>query len=253
MYKIVIPSYKREKTIIKKTLNTLHRHNINPKLIYIFVANKDEYNKYKKIIPTNLYYKIIIGKEGLAQQRNFIINYFQEGERILNIDDDIDEIYQLQGKKLIPCTNLHQLIKLGFKLCKKYKTKLLGIYPVQNSFFMDNSLHVGLYYIVGCLFWNINTHDKSLKIKFSEKEDFYRSIIYYKKFGKLLRFDNITIKTNYYTEKGGMQENRTEKRVTKYADYLVKKYPQYCTYNTARKKHTEIKFLRQKNNKKIKF
>ena len=48
-YVIAIPSYQRSELIIKKTLSTLFKHNINPSLITIFLANKEEYNTYSKL------------------------------------------------------------------------------------------------------------------------------------------------------------------------------------------------------------
>ena len=47
-YKIAIPSYKRAETIKKKTLKLLSNYNIDPERIKVFVADKKEYNEYKK-------------------------------------------------------------------------------------------------------------------------------------------------------------------------------------------------------------
>ena len=46
-YQIAIPSYKRERTIIDKTLNVLFRYNIDPKKIKVFV-NDEEPDEYEK-------------------------------------------------------------------------------------------------------------------------------------------------------------------------------------------------------------
>lgn len=253
MYKIVIPTFKRYDTLQNKTLHMLAKNNIDPKLIDIFVADEQEYYKYKKTLNSHYFNKIIIGKHTLHKQRNFIQQYYKENQKLLWIDDDIEEIQQLHKGKLIPIRNLDNLIRLGFKICLKNNTRLLGIYPVNNAFFMKNTIHSGLYYIIGCFYWTINTHNKELSVQLEDKEDFERSIKYYKKYGKVLRFDNITVKTNYYNEKGGMQETRTNKRITQSAYYLIKKYPTYCEINSQRKKHTEIKFKKQKNNHKIKL
>ena len=52
-YIVVIPSYNRSETLKKKTLATLLNHKIETKKIYIFVANKEEENVYKKAIYGN--------------------------------------------------------------------------------------------------------------------------------------------------------------------------------------------------------
>ena len=91
--------------------------------IYLFVANKTELKLYQSIIPTNQYNKIIVGKKGLKNQRNYITNYFPEGHPIVQMDDDINEISQLYQIKstitknkrkryyrLNPITNLNNFL-----------------------------------------------------------------------------------------------------------------------------------------------
>jgi hypothetical protein len=45
-YVIAIPSYKRAQVLQSKTMTVLASYNIDPKLIYIFVASKEEYDIY---------------------------------------------------------------------------------------------------------------------------------------------------------------------------------------------------------------
>ena len=59
-YIICIPSYKRSKLCNEQTLEMLHKNKINPKLIYVYVADKEEYNEYKNILDKHKYNKIII-------------------------------------------------------------------------------------------------------------------------------------------------------------------------------------------------
>ena len=47
MYKVAIPSYKREKILLKKSLPTLIEGKVSPNQIYIFVANKSEQKNYE--------------------------------------------------------------------------------------------------------------------------------------------------------------------------------------------------------------
>ena len=96
-YIIAIPSYKRHIIIKNQTLAVLEKYKILPSLIYVFVANKTEEilcktsldNAYQKKI------KIVIGKKGLKNQRNFISSYFPKMTCIVQMDDDIKGIYKL--------------------------------------------------------------------------------------------------------------------------------------------------------------
>ena len=87
MYIIAIPSYHRSDIIQEKTLPLLISRGIKPKDIYIFVADKDEEKIYKENIPKNLFKEIVVGKKGISYQRNFIFDYFKEGQYIVFIDN----------------------------------------------------------------------------------------------------------------------------------------------------------------------
>ena len=91
-YQIAIPSYQRYEMLKNKTLNTLKKHNINSNLITIFVANQKQFDEYSKGIPKSMYNKLIIGKKGLKNQRNFINSYYPENTYLIQMDDDIDDI-----------------------------------------------------------------------------------------------------------------------------------------------------------------
>ena len=57
-YVVAIPTYNRIDEVIKKTLNTLKEGCVNKNKIYLFVANKAQYELYEKSVPKNLYNKI---------------------------------------------------------------------------------------------------------------------------------------------------------------------------------------------------
>lgn len=260
-YIIAIPTYKRYELLKNNTLNVLQKHNISKNLIYIFVANKIEYNLYTKHIPINMYNKIIIGKKGLKHQRNFITKYFEENVNIVNMDDDISNIKELYYKtssnkksrknynyKLKTLNNLDKFIKTAFKLCKKHNLYLWGIYPIPNPFFMNTTISKDLKFIVGPFWGVINRHDSDLYATINEKENVERSIKYYIKDKGTLRFNNVTIETKYYKNPGGMQaENKDRKEeALKSAKYLVKKYPAYAKLHLTKKSgYPEVKLIKQ--------
>ena len=91
MFKIVIPSYNRVDKLKNTTLKLLERENIDKKIIYIFVANEEEYIKYKKEFTD---YNIIKGVIGLLAQIKFIENYFDKDDYLVRIEDDIENIFK---------------------------------------------------------------------------------------------------------------------------------------------------------------
>lgn len=245
-YKIAIPSFKRANTLRKKTLQYLSLCKVPQNKIYIFVADYDEHAIYSREL-AETQYNIIVGEHTLCAQRNFINNYFSEGDYVLNFDDDVDGLFiaDFNAKKLFPCDDLAVIARIGYLSMETNNTKVFGIYPVANHFFMDENVTTDNRYIVGCFWGCIIDHDQELKITLEDKEDFERTIKYFKKFGSVVRINNFCVKTNYYKEPGGMQETRTKERVLSSAIFLADKYPEYCKLNTAKKnkEFAEVKLV----------
>ena len=267
-YVIAIPSYKRAETLRDRTLAILQKYKINPNKIHIFVADKSEEKSYKEILP-NYYKKIVIGKKGIKNIRNFMPKYFLEGQKIFYMDDDCYALFECVRKssklkpsksyrsnksnkskskkqtrdksnqKLIPLKNLDKFIKSGFQDLHITKLGLFGIYPVDdppNAFFMratDNKqrkhISTRLCYIIGYCAGTINKRVCEVRT-IDDKEDFERSIKYYLHDGGVLRYNNITAKSKCYKEPGGMQVERTKERVKRSALYLNRKYPDLTRY-----------------------
>ena len=253
-YKIIIPSYQRSTTITTKTLKVLQEQKIPSNKIYIIVANQTEKKQYLKTVPPEYHSHIIVGRKGLRNQRNFITTYFSEGEFLVQMDDDISQIWELTNSgnnyqhkkdhKLIPLQNLDTFLKKTYQLMISQGIYLFGVYPVDNPYFMSNKYTTDLRFIVGPFWGVINRHLPSLRIDLDEKEDVLRTLLYYQQDGQVLRYNNITITTPYYTEKGGMQSENKDRKLEslRSAQLLVSRFPQYCHLKPKKKKngHTEV-------------
>ena len=259
-WRIAIPSYKRSNTIGSKTLAMLEKHGVPASKIDIFVANEEERIVYSKAINRNRYANLIVGVVGMMNIRNFIQSYYPEGQLLICMDDDLKAVFKIdsQGKKC-PVDNLQGLFDYAFSLCKEVGTDYFGIYAASNTFFMDRTISVGLRYLIGS-FWGMRvTHDRFTYVTMHDKEDFERSVRAYLKCGNVVRLDFISAESNYYGEKGGMQEERTEERVTTSGLMLMKMFPQQVVQNTTRKKHFEVKLVekrerfKHKSKRKFKF
>jgi len=246
-YRVAIPSYKRSETIKKKTLNyLLDVCGIKPSVIDIFVANEKEYKDYKHLEELGL--NVIIGVVLLHKQRNFIQDYYEEGQCVMQLDDDIDSLKIKRGNNTVVLSKLDSLINIGFNECFKNKTKIFGVGAVDNHFFMNDKISTNLKLCVGSCFGIIIDKDKSLYLKLEEKEDYERTIKYFLKFKKVVRLNMVATKTTYYSGAGGMVDSRTEEEQNKSALYLCSQYPDLIKINTKRKsKYLE---LRLNNNAK---
>jgi len=232
-YIIAIPSYDRVETLKNNTISLLEKNNIDKNKIIIFVANKDEEKKYKNEFND---YKIIVGVKGLLPQRNFMTKYFKEGQNIIYMDDDIEEVKIKKSKskenKTLHNLNLKEFFPYSFEELKKNNFHIWGINPVFNPYFLYNKISTDLRYIAGGFYGVINRHDKDLMLKYeSDKEDMERTLRFYHKDKGLLRFNNVVIKTKNY-HPGGLQseyltkENRI-KDGKKRVERLLKEFPNY--------------------------
>jgi hypothetical protein len=238
LYQIAIPSYKRPETLRDKTLTVLHKYRIPASAITVFVANKKEEAEYKEILKPGTYSKIVVGVVGMGAIRNFISNYYDIGTKIVNIDDDIKGFLEYDvhtPRKERPLRSLLAVMKRGFEECEKEGAHLWGVYPVANGFFMKPKISTNLRYIIGSFWGCINPGTKEVKITLDDKEDYQRSILYYKADGAVIRLNMISPITSYYKEPGGMQEERTKERVEKSAKWLVKAYPEFATLHATKK------------------
>jgi hypothetical protein len=189
--KIAIPSFARPDQICKKTLKLLKDVVAD---IYVFVV-EEELEEYKKVVDDRIH--LIVGEKGLANQRNFITNFFDENEIIISMDDDLEEFYIKSGKPL-------QTILEECCDYLKENEGIVGFPPTFNKFWNKaEGYKKGLYYIIGALF--VFKNDR-IQVTNSIGEDFERSVKYYEKYGYLSRCNDLIYKTKYYTNKGGMME-----------------------------------------------
>ena len=216
-FHIVIPSYKRSQKLKNETLNTLNRFGVEKSIINIFVV-EEEYDQYKNINPE---YNIIIGEKGLVNQRRFIENYFQEGDLLLFLDDDITD-FDLLGK------NFNDFIMEGFRECIKHNSYIFSIYPVWNKYFREKQKYMTtcLNFCVGACYGIINRRNLIILTN-DQKEDVERSIKYFIYDGIVIRFNQIGFKTKYYSVGGmGSLKNRMNDSVNQ-VEKLCEVYPSY--------------------------
>ena len=118
---------------------------------------------------------------------------------------------------------------------------------------MSKSVDIGLTYIVANLFGFIAREDSRLLCKLKTKTDYERSMLYYKVFGAVARFNFISCLTNNYNNKGGMQEIKNRGIIeTEASMQLCKMYPNTFSINSKRKsKYTELKMNKNFTKQKI--
>ena len=107
---------------------------------------------------------------------------------------------------------------------------LWGVNANTNNYFADGVDKFGLYSIINSCLGYVN--NKQIKLTTKEKEDFERCILFYQMKLPILKRTGFGIKTKYWTNKGGLNDDYNfEKRIKVQRDsakYLMKKYPGMC-------------------------
>lgn len=256
MYVICIPSYKRSQVCNDKTLKTLHENNIDRENIYVYVI-KEDYDLYKETLNKNYYNKLIIGKKGLVEQRQFIMNQWPNNKHIVFLDDDIEKIDLSLSQ--FKNHSLDYFIKFAFSECVKHKSFIWGVYAVFNPFFRKarKEMTTELNYIVGAFYGIINRPKlKSIQLtltKDGQKEDVERTLKYFLTDGIVLRFNKVGFVTKYYGKEGGL--GRFEERLLpmkKACDRLKKEYGDYGNIKVRGNGMTEFVLKKTRKNEKKK-
>ena len=98
-----------------------------------------------------------------------------------------------------------------------------------------------LRFCIGCMYFFIN--DKLfLSEKINQKEDYERTLISYLKYGGVLRFNNICVKTKFFSE-GGMGVDRHETNELSIAS-LAQMYPDYVRIWRRKNGMAEIRLIK---------
>lgn len=198
-YVIAIPSYNRANEQL--TLNYFKQIGIDAGRVYLFIQTEDDFEKYQ--IYKNSCHIILNHAENVAQNRNNILNYFDNNVKIAMMEDDIHSMKILKNKKLYDMTidDVNKFIETGYALCNKYKTICFGVYFVCNQFFMNNKI-VSPALCEGGFMGIINNKDVLFDPRFTLKEDFEFSCKIIKEFRNLIRFNYVTLKAKHRS-KGG--------------------------------------------------
>ena len=246
-YKIAIASHNRAHTLQTHTLSTLSRMGILPEYIDIFVS-EDEIENYR-IIDKNLYGRLIKGKVGLTNQRNYICEFYQDGQHILCLDDDLQEIDH-HGYD-----SLNEFIQKAFQECIENGVYLWSVNPVWNPFWRLAKLEkkkTNLNFCIGAFHGIINRKCPELRIQITNggKEDFERSIRFYLKDGRNIVYNRIGFKTKYFATGGlGLKEQRRERNEIE-TNILCAEWPELCQKKIRKNGWAEIRLLQKPRNGK---
>ena len=166
----------------------------------------------------------------MREIREFIFNYYDEGT-CLSLYDDIIDIKMKNPNEnekdcLVKLDNLKEIVDKGFENVLKIKLFYGEYIHVIIAGFMKNNITTHLAFCVGWM-WGCIIDKECLKLNISQYEDYERSIKVFKKYGKVIRLNNICAKTKYNNNEGGMCDDNRINIMKRDLEILKELYSDY--------------------------
>jgi hypothetical protein len=251
---VVIPSYKRVAVLKSKTLAVLKKYEIPKEKIYVFVADTEELAAYTEGVGEDVGH-IIVGIRGLVAVRNYIHKYFPKGQRFVSFDDDVTGFIEyVTPKESIVLPSLKETIDRGFAECDKSGAALWGVYPIANAFFMKPKVSYDFKFVIGSFWGCINPGDEIvINIGSGEKEDYQRCILFWIRDKKIVRINNVALKTATYKTPGGLNDGARLERERATVKAMMELWGgTYIRLNPKRKsRYPELSLIKQKTSNVI--
>ena len=240
--KFVIPSHQRSKILQEKTLKYLDMMDVKRNDVYVFIREDDkDFEGYNSIQGINL---LPIDIKGIGATHNYITEHFEEGEFIVEIDDDLEDLVDNERKSIISFIGL----------CEEMKSKMEevgcsygGSYSVANPMFMSKCERytTDLRYCLGCIRWRFIR--KEIKVETNYAEDMENCILHFMRDKKILKNNWIAPKTKNYASGGCNGDGRNFESEKKDKKFLAEKYPLYCRYFERKNGHPDCRVREYKN------
>jgi len=176
------------------------------------------------------------GKNGPAA-RNAVFDYFGDGVHVVTIDDDIIGLEKLKKGKLIPFAvgDFAKLVGSAEAHMSINSTRIWGVYPVANAFYMKKEVRFGVYFVSGGVFGVIT--DRSLRYdeELWFKEDYDLVLRASKRYGGIVRFEGVAMKEAKVSHGGCVEQRDTyEAKNAQAVQTILKRWPKNARRNPRR-------------------
>lgn len=223
---IAIPSYKRADN--QRTLKYLSEIGVPKDRIYIFVQTKEDREAYRKYEDKC---NIMFAKaDGGAAARNNILNGLVDKYNVIMLDDDVRKIGILDGKDIRPietAAELDAVFSKCFNQAKKIGTKMFGVYPVYNAFFMSRTISTRV--AVNTVFGFAKGFGLRYDENYDTKEDAALCGQLLSLRGKILRFNFLAVDADHRKNKNGYIDKWHQEENIRCVKQLCFNYPQIFT------------------------
>lgn len=245
-YVVVIPSYQRPERLFSHSLATLLEKGVRMDDVYVFLHDNDPFlDDYLAGLAALDVHPIVTGARGIGQQRQAIVDFFDEGTNIVCMDDDIEGVISTTGPRwanVFQAPDLHTIFREMFWEVRKRGLAVWGLAPVDNPFFLkpvspegDPTYSEGLKLVMFTMFGFINRpgHPVHLStVRYKDEQEFSLRAWWYD--GAVVRNESVAVKTVFYADGGCQAAGRTYQQVEESVVSLMAQWPDLIKRHTKR-------------------
>lgn len=220
-FQVAICTYARAETLKKATLATLERAGVDRDQITVFVPSAEQRYDYEDVLGQGEY-RLVVTNPGQFKCRQMAHRWYvgrgMEGSKLIQIDDDVWGFYELvddpaeqSGRNVADYEgSLEEMARIGFGFAESVGTGLWGMSYMGQQFYMDYAASVGNLFVCGG-FQGVYAGDDifiGARRTYCESalEDNETSAQAYMKYGKVIRFQNWSLKLTDNIEPGGIRQ-----------------------------------------------
>lgn len=180
--------------------------------------------------------------DGVAVARNNILNGLVDKYDVIMLDDDVRRIGRLVGKDIRPvetAAELDAIFAKCFNQAQKAGTKMFGVYPVYNAFFMSKTISTRV--AVNTVFGFAKGFGFRFDENYDTKEDAALCGQVLSLRGKILRFNFLAVDADHRKTKNGYIDDWHQEENIRCVKQLCFSYPQI--YAPQSEKPWEVRLL----------
>jgi hypothetical protein len=235
-YQVAIPSYQRPRVCAAKTLRLLRDGGVPPERVTVYCRHDDDDLHLYRVDAAHHGHRVVaLGAHGINATRRALVNLYQPGTPLLQLDDDVSALQQVRAGKLHPITDVAGWVAGMFRECAARDLWVWGVAPVPNAFFLrEGQLSEGLKFCIAtCI--GIYTrpghpvHETTAPVK----EDYDLTLRAWWYDGAVLRADDVAPKADHYTA-GGCTSTRSPEVEEQAVRILERAWPGLIRRNTKR-------------------
>ena len=240
--KYIIPSYKRCYKFTELTYQFLQDQNIDLQDVWLILREDDPQLDLYGLLPVN---HLITDTKGIGMTHNEITSYFDEGDYLVELDDDLKKIIDTDRKAI---TNFKEVCENMFQKLESKRLSFGGTYSVANPMFMKgcDEYTTDLRYCLGCVRFRINRKDIILHTNYAE--DFENCILHYLRDGGILKNNWIAPVTKNYAPGGCDGDGRNTDSEKKDKEHLADSYPDLCVLFQRKNKKWDLRLKDKRSN-----